>query len=242
MLTHVRKRIGLRVIFLSLVIFLANTNCYAEGAGDYILYDVNKLSKDILVDTIGLIRLSNDVIKNGLQLYENEDNNFISKKILKLADTLPVGEGGYGGWSKYFVVDVSGEYIKIIYNPYKDYRAWVKPSKNRVDKHSLILFDELNGIDLKENRIDEIDIFILSKEIELYKEPDENGDYIIFKKERQEKRVFYPVFFEKGFIQIGQEFFNEDTLETTFSEPIGWIKTRTNDGKITFYLYTCFWL
>jgi len=242
LLKNVRKRIYLGMILFSLVMLLANTKCYAEGAGDRFLYDVKKLPKDILIDTIGLIRLSNKEMKDGIQQYQHENNKFISKGILKKTETLPVGEGGYGGWYKYLVVDVCGEYIKIIYNPYKDFRVWIKPSKNIIDGHSLIVFDELYGIDLKTEKIDEIDIFILSKEIKLYKEPSSNSNYILVKKELQEKRVFYPIVFKKDFVLIGQEFFDEDTMETIFSEPIGWIKTRNFDGKITFYFYTCFWM
>jgi hypothetical protein len=236
------KRIGLGMILLSLVLFFANTNCYAEGAGDYFLYDVGKLPNDILIDSVGIITFSIEEIEKGLQLYERDKNIFISKNIIQIKETYPVGEGGYGGWYKYLVVNVVGDYVKIVLNPYRNSRAWVKLNKETANEYNLIIFDELIGKDLKTKKINEIDIFILSKEIKLYKEPDENSNHIIVKKELQEWRVFYPIVFSKDFVQIGQEYFSEDTMETTFGEPIGWIKTRNNDGKITFYLYTCFWL
>ena len=236
------KRIGLGMIILALVIFIANTNCYAEGAGDYFLYDVGKLPNDIMIDSVGIITFTVEDKEKGLQLYERDKNIFISKNIIQIKETHPVGEGGYGGWYKYLVVNVVGDYVKIVLNPYRNSRAWVKLNKGAVNEYNLIIFNELIGKDLKTIKINEIDIFILSKEIKLYKDPDENSNYIIVKKKHQEQRVFYPVVFNREFVQIGQEYFNEDTMEVTFGEPIGWIRTRDNDGKITFYLYTYFWL
>lgn len=242
MLKRALIRIGFAMLFFTSVIISVNTHCYAEGAGDLFLYDVSKLPKDILTDTIGMVRFTTVEIEKGIQQYEREKNSFTPKNFIQLKETYPVGIGGYGGWYKYLVVEVSGEFIKIIFNPYRNSRVWVKPNIKTVDGDSLIIYDDLIGKNLNIDKIGEIDIFILSKEIKLYKEPKESSDHVIVKKNFPERRVFYPVAFKKNFIQIGEESFDDDTIETTYGEPIGWIKMKNNDDAIAFYLYTFSWL
>jgi hypothetical protein len=62
------------------------------------------------------------------------------------------------------VVDVSGNFVKIIINPYRNSRAWVQLNNKTASGHNLIVFDELIGKDLTLENVGEIDVFILSME------------------------------------------------------------------------------
>lgn len=231
------------VLALSLMIIVFfSAECRAEGAGDFFLYDVKRLPKNILVDSIGVITIVSEEFKEGIRFYQRENDRFAPAGIIQVENTFPASEGGYGGWCKYLVTRVSGEYAEIITDPYRDFRIWIKTNNKPDAWGGLIIFDKLDGKALKHEMLGEIDIFILSNEIKLYREPEESEGHLTIRKELQERRVFYPVSFRDGFIQIGREFFDDDTIKTTYSDPIGWIKARDGNGAITFYLYSVSWL
>jgi hypothetical protein len=93
----VREIVSIGVLFYALATLFASMECYAEGAGDYFLYDVRRLPDDIMIDSIGVITFSTQEIEKRIQQYERNDNTFISKNIIPINETHPVGEGGYGG-------------------------------------------------------------------------------------------------------------------------------------------------
>ncbi len=172
------KSMQIRINFLLLsflfTFFSVAAICQAEGYGDYFLYDVDKISQNVLVDTIGFLTIGQKDLQKEIGVYEQIGSTFILKNTFQIKKTYPVSKGGYGGYHKYLVTSMKGEYIKIIYDPYRNLSCWIRLKQSRDNK--TIIFSKLMHSNQK--LVEEIDIFLLSNNRKLYKEPKENSAFV----------------------------------------------------------------
>ena len=104
------------------------------------------------------------------------------------------------------MTEANGDYIRIIYDPSLDLRAWI--SLSDIKPAETVIFDELtdNGLQFGS----EIEIFLLSGEREIFTAPDNSSSSSMITKKDFERKVFYPVSLKNGFIQIGRRYENEN--------------------------------
>ncbi len=241
----IQIRINFLLLLFCLTFFVMTTICHAEGYGNYFLYKVDKISQNVLVDTVGMVSIGQKDMQKKIEVYEQRGKTYFLKNSIQIENTYPVSKGGYGGYHNYLVTSINGEYLKIILDPYRDLRGWIRLKQTTENK--IIVFSELmfNNQKLTE----EIDIFLLANKRKLYKEPKKNSVFVSINKTDQNQQVFYPVSFKNDYIQIGIRFFNDDhikvdknrTCSVCDGETIGWIKARNHAGKISFFLYVYSW-
>lgn len=246
------------LVLTAATFFLCNGTARAEGYGDYFLYDLAKLPKNVLVDTIGLAVLNAELTEDSTLLpqpaqkitrflsYDRKGDQFVPAKEIPVAKTLPVGVGGYGGWVKYLVTAWQGEYLQIITDPYKNLRTWIRPDKAKGD-YAIIFADLINSnsaIIKSAIMEEEIDIFLLSAETKLYAEPRPGSKFKVLRKANFHDKEYYPIAFTKDYIQVGlREMDPNDPhhVITVDGEPLGWIKMRDDQGRIAFHLFMASW-
>jgi hypothetical protein len=229
--------------------FICTGSASTQGTGDYFLYHLDKLPKNVLADTIGftmfLVEFTEDSILDPKTTrflsYNRKSDQFIPAKGILAAETLPVGYAGHNGWIKYLVTARQGEYVQIITDPYKNLRTWIKPDKTKREKATIfadLIDSNLNS--LKSFDFFEIMIFFLSEETRLYDEPRSFSKFKVMHEAHFPPEVrFFPIAFTKDYIQIALRQYptDPDTIGRIDSEPLGWIRMRDDQGRIAFFLY-----
>lgn len=244
------------------VLFLWTSLCVwpgtfaVEGYGDHFLYDVGRLPKNILVEAIGYVVLhaeskedhSNTPATRAPQpssvltrfpIYEPRGGGFASAGEIRVAETVPASRGGYGGWIKFLATERRGRFIRVIVDPYKDRRVWVKPAPG-----DAVIYSELIG---RAKPVEgEIDIFLFSGETKLYAGPRLDAPIQILRPNENERaKAYAPVAFTREFVQIVSRRIDPRDphgISTVDSEPLGWIRIRDDAGRLAFFLYTYSWL
>jgi hypothetical protein len=184
----------------------------SEGYGDWFSYDMARLPKDVLVDTIGQALVHGE----SFQAFDRVGTRFVPVGELRTADTFPVGTGGYGGWVRYLVTAQDGKYFQVIVDPYAGRRTWLDLDETKSDY--AIVFANLEG---RQHPVEEeIDVFLLA--------------------ERSQDRVYYPIAFKGAYVQIGLR--TEDPMAGTIDGgPVGWIRARDDQGRLAFHLFMYTW-
>jgi hypothetical protein len=204
----------------------------SEGYGDWFSYDMARLPKDVLVDTIGQALVHGE----SFQAFDRVGTRFVPVGELRTADTFPVGTGGYGGWVRYLVTAQDGKYFQVIVDPYAGRRTWLDLDETKSDY--AIVFANLEG---RQHPVEEeIDVFLLAEKTKLYAAPRSRARATMLREERSQDRVYYPIAFKGAYVQIGLR--TEDPMAGTIDGgPVGWIRARDDQGRLAFHLFMYTW-
>jgi len=198
--------------------------------------------KQILKETIGILTI-NSGVKGGrkIETYSKNDKDFkLSETLDVIKETTPVSNFG---WQpilsdslvtnyRYPVTAENGDYLEIVYDAKKGSKTWVNTKE--LEKNFYLTIIMIDSISTPLNFWVDIFYFTNSGKRKVYEQPNRNSNFKIISK--KEQKHLLEIIEQKGeFIKLGIVHYNYETSEDKI-EPIGWVRTRDNEGMLMFWI------
>ncbi|MFQ5906349.1 MAG: hypothetical protein ACE5JA_07230 [bacterium] len=202
-----------------------------------------EVSKDALKGIIGVLTISSRSKGNKeLRTYSKADKEFTYEKNLQIrTETTPVSNFGYhpsiDKWHiesyRYPIVALSGEYLRIVYEPRKNLRAWI--CVKEVGEKFRASIVRLDSVETPSPFFVDIFYFTESGKRKVYERPDNKADFKVIS--RDEKRWWLQrIVDQRGeFVKIANIQVDFESYKETI-QPIGWVGIWDEQGRLTIWI------
>ncbi len=231
-----------KIIALIIVSLLYSLSIFADAPYEKYHIAYKDISKDVLKSTIGILTV-NSVVRKVVKLktYSRDGKQFIYNKTLKIKETIPISNYGYhppiDKWHisnyRYPILAKFEEYLCIVYDPIKNLKIWVNTKEIEENVYTSIVMSD--SIKTPDSFFVDIFCFTNSGSRKVYKEPQNDADFIILAKYQFKYLLLKIIEQRNGFIKVGSFHLNHDTDKKTI-EPLGWVRIKDNQGMFMIWI------
>jgi len=236
-----RKKVPGAFILTSGFLFILPTFADAPSEKYHVAY--RDISTEVLQNTIGILTINPGAKKGtSLRIYLRQADRFVPDSLLKVLETTPISNFGYHnpeGTSKienyrYPIIEMIGRHARIVYDPVKNLSAWIDLDEMEKDFFTTVTL--LNA--LNESLPYYVDIFCFteSSRRKIYKSPAKGAEYFIAAKSDRRYGLLKVMEIGEGFVKVGNPRFNSESFELEGVDPIGWMRIRDDQGRLTFWI------
>ena len=232
-----------RIIFLSLLFSLCASDVDADNPEDRFLVSYEQISKKVLKDTKEIIRLcvSQCTKKPALKTYTLKGPTFRLKGKIPFRKTSPVVALDSWGipspdipWAcaMYPVTARRRKFIKLVYEPRKNKRAWV--NIDALEECFGVQTIRLDRIKVPTKMFGDLTHFSGGITRKFYKFPRPNSPFKVLEAQGEYKVIDQ----KNGFIKLKNYFYVEGDESADYL----WVKIRDHNGRLTIwflYIDTC---
>ncbi len=199
----------------------------------------------VLKKTTGVLTINSypEGMKRGteLRIYAKKGKSFSYLRTLKVfEETIPVSNCGYESWVerriiqyfRYPIIDRSGKFLRICYNPVRFLEGWVDLEEVQQEFETSII--NLDSIQTPSSFF--IDIFHFSPEgrCKVYSRLDANSDFTLLSKDNPKYFVFRILELKGEYAKIAAVLGMGNGEEPR--ETLGWIRLRDKRGALAIWI------
>lgn len=231
------KRLHMILIF---AISILSFPVFADAPTEKYHVTYTSIAKDVLKNTIGILTI-NSGTRGGtaLRVYTRMADRFVADSSMKVEETTPLSSFGYHGDAsiklienyRYPIIETIGSHARIVYDPVKSLSAWINLEETEHDFYTKVTL--LSDLDALSKYYVDIHGFTKSGRRKIYESPEKDAQYAIVAK--SSTSLLKVIEIGEEFVKLGKPRFNNDWQEEGI-DPVGWIRIRDDEGKLTFWL------
>lgn len=195
----------------------------------------------ILQETIGILTINSGVKKGKeIKTYFREGENFNTNKVLNAKETNPLSNYGFHppvndsliSNYRYPLIASDEDFLCIVYDVKNGLKTWV--NKKELEKDFYVSIVMIDSLPIPNRFLVNIFYFTYSGNRKLYDQPNRESKFRIISKGKR-YNLLKIIEQEEEFVKLGVVRYNYETSEEEI-EPIGWVRTRDNEGMLMFWI------